>query len=83
MRINKKLSKYKWLFEPEEIKGDPIQSLTIQELVNLSWFLLKIHSAILYGFLEGDLPNAERCEYYLELGKHYGVKPDDNYNPLI
>lgn len=80
MRISKKLKRYPWLFEPEEAVQKE-KYLSIQEVVDMSNFYLKLHSAILYGLIEGELPNQERCLHYLELGKRHGVSPDDNFIP--
>lgn len=70
--------KYAWAFEKDP-KVEKTACLTIQELVNEANFWLTIHSCILYGLMEGELPNAERCLHYLELGERFGVKPDKDY----
>lgn len=72
--------KYPWAFQKDE-KVEHLPCLTMQELVNPAEFFLCLHSAILYGFIEGELPDAEKCEHYIELGKHYGVMPVKGYVP--
>lgn len=58
----KKHLRGKWAFQKEE-KTEKETYLEWQELVNISWFLIKLHSAILYGLIEGELPDVDRCQY--------------------
>lgn len=51
----------------------------MQFVVNEASFWLYVHSAILYGFMEGELPNQEVCIQWLECGKQIGVIPSENY----
>lgn len=74
--------KHKWAFQKEP-KPEKETYMELQDLVNLSWFLIKLHSAILYGLMEGELPDVDRCNFYVEKGKRLGLEPDDNYLPEL
>lgn len=69
-----------WAFEKEpKIEHQPC--LSLQEVVDMSNFYLKIYSAILYGLLTGPEVNADKCMHYIELGKKYSITPNENYFP--
>lgn len=72
---------YPWAFEKEP-KEEKTTYLTLQEVMNISTFYLKIHSCILYGLLEGELPNAEKCLHYINMGKRHGLVADEDYCPI-
>lgn len=69
-----------WYSNPEP-KLKPLPCLSLQEVVNISEFYLKVHSCILYGLIEGELPDQEKCLHYLEIGKRYGLTSDKDYIP--
>lgn len=69
-RINKKvLKKYPMLGNPE------IPDDELQEAADCCNFLLHLHSAILYGLIEGDADNIDQqqCIRVLEYAKSKGI----------
>lgn len=53
----------------------------LQYVVNCSEFWLGIHSAILYGLMDGVLPNADVCLQWIECGKQAGIFPEQGFIP--
>ena len=54
--------------------------LDLQELVNISNFLLKVDSAKQYGLLEGGpVINPDKCIHYIEWGKRLNIFPDEDF----
>lgn len=52
----------------------------LQHVVNLAGFYLMIHSARLYGLIQGGPEiNTDQCQKYIDIGKAASIYPDKDF----